>query len=200
MSEMEYIVADLQRRLANMIRRGKVHSVDFAQTPPRVRVEYAEGAITAWLPFISARQSVASASTWQPLAVGEGVMIFSESGDLALGIVLPSIPDATNTPPSNSPDEHITKYSDGTLIKYDRAAHALTVDVVGPVSLTASDSVDLVCKTAKVTASGQASITAAKIHLNDESGAGGAVTNQCVCAFTGQPHADVSKIVFIGKE
>ncbi|ENB2053111.1 phage baseplate assembly protein V, partial [Vibrio fluvialis] len=63
MSDLDFIVRDLQRRLANMIRRGKVHSVDFTQTPPRVRVDYGvnndngQPAITDWLPWISGRAS-----------------------------------------------------------------------------------------------------------------------------------------------
>ena len=40
MSEIDFIVRDLQRRLANMIRRGTIHSVDFESNPPLVKVEY----------------------------------------------------------------------------------------------------------------------------------------------------------------
>ncbi len=189
MSDIDLIISDMQRRLANMIRRGKVHSVDFSQTPPRVCVEYAEGAVTGWLPFTGSRQSVASKSTWEPLAIGEGVVIFSESGELALGVVMPSVPDATNFPPSVSPNEHVTKYEDGTLIKYDRAAHKLTVDVVGDVLLKASGGVG-------VEAGGDVTVSGSKIKLNNGSGA---VTGDCMCAFTGKPHADISSVVLIGK-
>jgi phage baseplate assembly protein V len=204
MSDIDLIISDMQRRLANMIRRGKVHSVDFSQTPPRVCVEYAEGAVTGWLPFTGSRQSVASKSTWEPLAIGEGVVIFSESGELALGVVMPSVPDATNFPPSVSPNEHVTKYEDGTLIKYDRAAHKLTVDVVGDVLLKSGKTVNVDCKDASVKASGgvgveaggDVTVSGSKIKLNNGSGA---VTGDCMCAFTGKPHADISSVVLIGK-
>jgi phage baseplate assembly protein V len=204
MSEMDYIVRDLQRRLANMIRRGKVHSVDFSQTPPRVRVEYAKGAVTGWLPFVSSRQSVDSKSTWEPLAIGEGVLIVSESGELSMGVVMPSVPDATNVPPSTSPNEHVTKYSDGTMIKYDRAVGKLTIDVVSDVELIAANKVSVQCSSADVNASANVTVTAGGDVLADGSniklnGGAGVVTGACICPFTGSPHSDKSSTVFAGK-
>ncbi|WP_273859588.1 phage baseplate assembly protein V [Photobacterium sp. GSS17] len=141
MSELNYIVRDLQRRMANMIRRGRVHSVDFTQLPPRVRVEYAKGAVTAWLPWVSGRASKSSRSDWEPLAVGEQVIILSESGELAAGVVIPSLADASSPVPSTSPDEHVSRYTDGTEIKYNRAEHKLTI------SLGSDGNAELNCKT-----------------------------------------------------
>ncbi|WP_417536830.1 phage baseplate assembly protein V [Methylophaga sp.] len=186
--QIELIVSDMQRRLSNMIKRGKVHSVDFSQTPPRVKVEYEAGAITAWLPFVSSRQSIISKSKWEPLSVGEGVMVFSESGDMSLGVVFPATADGTNVPPSTSPDEHVTKYSDGSLVKYDRSSHQLTVNVVGAISVS--------CKSADVTASGDVTVDASQIKLNKGVGV---VTGECICPFTGSPHADISTTVLAGK-
>ncbi len=159
MNDLDYIVRDLQRRLANMIRRGKIQSVDFSQTPPRVRVEYAKGVVTGWLPFVGSRQSVSSKSTWEPLAVGEGVMIFSESGELSMGVVMPSVPDATNVPPSTSPNEHVTKYSDGTMIKYDRESSRLSLSVVGSVDIKAGSDIS-------IEAVGDMKFKAARIDIN----------------------------------
>lgn len=200
MNDLELIVSDLQRRVANMVRRGKVQSVDFSQTPPRVRVECAGGAVTGWLPFIHSRQSVGAKSVWDPLAVGEGVMIISESGDLSLGVVIPSVGNATNAPPSTSVNEHVTKYADGTIIKYDRSAHKLSVDVVGPVSLTASGAVDLSCESATIEASGDVSVTSQSVKLNSDTALSGVVTGECICALTGKPHLDKSSIIFAAKD
>lgn len=125
----DYILRDLQRRLANVVRRGRVHSVDFEQVPPRVKVEYAVNAITAWLPYISMRAS-ADCSTWEPLSIGEQVVILSEGGDLACGIAVPSIHYNDALPPSVDPNEHVTLYSDGTTISYNRESHLLKI-VVG---------------------------------------------------------------------
>lgn len=141
MSDLNYIVRDLQRRLANMIRRGRVHSVDFEQSPPRVKVEYEKDAVTGWLPWISGRESSQHRTDWEPLAVGEQVIILSESGELSAGVVLPSLPDATSPVPSTSPDEHVSRYEDGTMFIYNRKTHTLTIDVQGDVNFHATGNV-----------------------------------------------------------
>ncbi|MFA0194476.1 phage baseplate assembly protein V [Vibrio artabrorum] len=135
MSDLPYIVRDLQRRMANMIRRGRVHSVDFEQSPPRVKVEYEKGAVTGWLPWISGRESNKHRTDWEPLAIGEQVIILSESGELSSGVVLPSLPDATSPVPSTSPDEHVSRYEDGTTFTYNRKTHTLSIDVQGDANL-----------------------------------------------------------------
>lgn len=141
MSDLNYIVRDLQRRMANMIRRGRVHSVDFEQSPPRVKVEYEKGAVTGWLPWISGRESNKHRTDWEPLAIGEQVIILSESGELSAGVVLPSLPDATSPVPSTSPDEHVSRYEDGTTFTYNRKTHTLTIDVQGDVNFHATGNV-----------------------------------------------------------
>ncbi|MGL1344952.1 phage baseplate assembly protein V [Vibrio parahaemolyticus] len=141
MSDLNYIVRDLQRRMANMIRRGRVHSVDFEQSPPRVKVEYEKGAVTGWLPWISGRESNKHRTDWEPLAIGEQVIILSESGELSAGVVLPSLPDATSPVPSTSPDEHVSRYEDGTTFTYNRKTHTLTIDVQGDVSFHSTGNV-----------------------------------------------------------
>ncbi|MDW2310628.1 phage baseplate assembly protein V [Vibrio sp. 1075] len=135
MSDFPYIVRDLQRRMANMIRRGRVHSVDFEQSPPRVKVEYEKNAVTGWLPWISGRESNQHRTDWEPLAIGEQVIILSESGELSAGVVLPSLPDATSPVPSTSPDEHVSRYEDGTTFTYNRKTHTLSIDVQGDANL-----------------------------------------------------------------
>ncbi|MDW1616821.1 phage baseplate assembly protein V [Vibrio sp. Vb2853] len=127
--------------MANMIRRGRVHSVDFEQSPPRVKVEYEKNAVTGWLPWISGRESNQHRTDWEPLAIGEQVIILSESGDLSAGVVLPSLPDATSPVPSTSPDEHVSRYEDGTTFIYNRKTHTLTIDVQGDVNFHATGNV-----------------------------------------------------------
>ncbi|WP_172562486.1 phage baseplate assembly protein V [Vibrio furnissii] len=141
MSDLNYIVRDLQRRMANMIRRGRVHSVDFEQSPPRIKVEYEKNAVTGWLPWISGRESNKHRTDWEPLAIGEQVIILSESGELSSGVVIPSLPDATSPVPSTSPDEHVSRYEDGTTFIYNRKTHTLTIDVQGDVNFHATGNV-----------------------------------------------------------
>ncbi|MBY8066964.1 phage baseplate assembly protein V [Vibrio fluvialis] len=195
MNDLNFIVRDLQRRLANMIRRGKVHSVDFTQTPPRVRVDYGvnnateQPAITDWLPWISGRAST-SRVDWEPLSVGEQVLILSESGELSSGVVVPAIASANNAVPSTSPDEHVTRYNDGTTFTYNRKTHTLSIDVNGgDVVIHATGNI-------KAKADGHVLADGTTVKLN---GGAGVVTGACICPLTGKPHADVSQVVFAGK-
>lgn len=155
MSDLNYIVRDLQRRMANMIRRGRVHSVDFEQSPPRVKVEYEKDAVTGWLPWISGRESSKHRTDWEPLAVGEQVIILSESGELSAGVVIPSLPDSSNPVPSTSPDEHVSRYEDGTTFTYNRKTHTLSIDVQGDAILHTTGNVTANIK-------GTADVTVAK--------------------------------------
>lgn len=132
----DYILNDLQRRLTNLIRRGRVHSVDFSKMPPRVKVEYSQGAVTAWLPFVSLSAGL-SCTTWNPLSIGEQVIILAESGDLNCGIVVPAIHCADNPPPSVDPNAHMIKFSDGTQVDYNRENNKLIISCVGDVEITA---------------------------------------------------------------
>lgn len=163
-----------------MVRRGKIHSVDFSQSPPRVRVQYSDKAITSWLPFLITNVDE-NRQDWQPITVGTSVVLLSESGDLNNAVVLSSIPNADYVPPSTSPDEHVTKYSDGTTVTYNFKDHKLLVDVKGEVN---------------VQATGDIIADAKQIKLN---GGTGVVTGECICAFTGNVHSDISVKVIAGK-
>lgn len=201
-SDMDYIVRDLQRRLANMIRRGIVHSVDFDARPPRLRVEYAKDAISGWLPWVAGR--VGHAASWEPIKIGEPVLILSESGEMSAGVVVPSFPGVDMPMPDQDSNKHVTKYEDGTTITYDRAAGKLTLDVVKDISIIAADSISVQCTSADVNATENVTVTAGGDVLADGSniklnGGAGVVTGACICPFTGSPHSDTSSTVFAGK-
>jgi phage baseplate assembly protein V len=133
-----YLINDLQKRLANTIKRGRVNSVDFESIPPLVKVEIEENVITNWMPFVTGRASAAGVSDWQPLAVNEQVIMICDSGDFNNGVVIASLPDQTNPPPDKNPNLHVTKYSDGTIVSYDTEAHLMTAVIAeeGNVNLT----------------------------------------------------------------
>lgn len=121
MSEIE---GDLQRRLANIVRRGVIHSVNHDGIP-KCRVDLGD-IVTTWLPLC---QSFAGANRADsnPYAVGDAVTVLSEAGELNNGRVFPGWNTGGLPVPEGSDSEHITRYGDGTEIRYDRAAHALTI-------------------------------------------------------------------------
>ena len=122
---VEQMLSELQRRLANVVRKGKVHSVQL--NPPRCRVEVQPGVVTTWLPWSHGR--AANSRDWEPISVGEQVVVLSESGELNNGVVIAGLHTAANPSPSFDPDQHVTEYDDGTRVVYDRKAHALTVTI-----------------------------------------------------------------------
>jgi phage baseplate assembly protein gpV len=78
-----FAFSDLCRRVANLIRIGKVAEVNGAQ----VKVRIGE-VITGWLQIIS---MAGDTSVWIPITVGEQVAVFSPYGEMAQSFVIRSI-------------------------------------------------------------------------------------------------------------
>ncbi|PHI44569.1 baseplate assembly protein [Serratia marcescens] len=121
---MSQDMGDLARRVANMIRRGVVQSVKHGPQP-QCRVEIGD-ITTTWLPVCQPSSSANRADS-NPIAVGDAVTVISEAGDLNNGRVFPGWNTGKMPVPDGSESEHVTRYSDGTEIRYDRDAHALKI-------------------------------------------------------------------------
>jgi phage baseplate assembly protein V len=80
-------VTDLQQRLANLMRVGRVHSIDLAGA--RLRVAFGkDGAnVSGWVPWMTSRAGVTR--EWNPPAVGEQVVLMSPSGQDNSGFAMP---------------------------------------------------------------------------------------------------------------
>lgn len=103
--------AELQRRLANLFRVGKVSEVN--RTTGRVKVQF-DGVTTPWLPWQTARAG--SVKNWSPPAVGEQVCIVSPMGELGAGFVMAGAInyDAKAAPDNRENVERIDLPSGGT--------------------------------------------------------------------------------------
>ncbi|MDD5175749.1 MAG: phage baseplate assembly protein V [Sterolibacterium sp.] len=131
-------IAELSRRLENLIRIGTVAEVDLAAR--RVRVDTGS-LLTDWLKWKTARAG--TTRTWSPPTVGEQVMILSPSGELANGIVTPSIFCDDLDAPSGDGDLHVAEFPDGARIAYDHAGGALTATGIQTALIQAAVSVTL---------------------------------------------------------
>lgn len=80
---MSAALADMQRRLANLFRVGRITEVDRAKG--RVKVSF-HGVTSPWLPWQTARAG--AVKNWSPPAVGEQVCVVSPSGELGSGFVM----------------------------------------------------------------------------------------------------------------
>ena len=85
--DMSAEITDLQQRLTNLIRVGKVHSVDHANA--RLRVSFGkDGAnVSGWVPWMTSRAG--ATREWNPPAVGEQVTLMNPSGQDNSGFTLP---------------------------------------------------------------------------------------------------------------
>ncbi|WP_434361058.1 phage baseplate assembly protein V [Parasalinivibrio latis] len=115
-------LAELERRLANLLMTGQVADVDY----PSGYVKVAAGALTTtWLPWVTHRAGP-DVSFWAP-EVGEQVMVLSPCGEPELGVVLPAI--YQNLYPHTDQRETVKRvqFADGADMSYDRARHALAI-------------------------------------------------------------------------
>lgn len=146
-------IADLRRRLDNMIRLGTIAEIDHAKTLCRVK----SGAIlTGWLPFFTRRAG--STSEWDPVSVDEQCAVFSPSGDLAQGAVLVGLYSDANPPNSNSPDVHRVDWANGDYVEHNAATGAYSLKLTGHVQIDAA-SLNIQC-------SGPVKINGSRVDLN----------------------------------
>ncbi|MBP1128439.1 MULTISPECIES: phage baseplate assembly protein V [Pseudomonas] len=134
-------LAALSRLLENLIRFGVIAAVQME--PPRVQVT--TGTLTtAWLPWLALRAG--SDREWDPPTLGEQVILFSPSGQLANGIVVTGV--FSDHIPANGNREglHRRTYADGTVIEYDSVAHHLNATLAdgGTTNLISTGGINLV--------------------------------------------------------
>ena len=90
-------IGDIQRRMANLFRVGKVAEVD--RGAGRVKVQFGD-ALTAWLPWMTGRAG--AVKDWNPPSVGEQVCVCSPMGEIEAGFIMPgSINSTANAAPTS---------------------------------------------------------------------------------------------------
>lgn len=134
---MSFATADIERRLANLIKVGTVEEVDHDKKLARVRFG---GNLTTYLPWAVHRAG--GDRTWWPHEVGEQVVVLSPSGDLTQGIILFSLYSSSAPAPSSTPGVDRREYKDGAVIQYDRNTHELTASIPGNASITATGNIE----------------------------------------------------------
>lgn len=80
-------LTDLQQRLANLIRVGRVHSVDHEAARLRVAFGKDNANVSGWIPWMASRAG--ATREWNPPAVGEQVAMMNPSGQEGAGFALP---------------------------------------------------------------------------------------------------------------
>ncbi|HWL51345.1 MAG TPA: phage baseplate assembly protein V [Chthoniobacteraceae bacterium] len=117
-------IGELERRLGNIVRPGKVVEADY----PKARVKVQIGAnVTAWLPWITSRAG--GDQSWHAPEVGEQVVVISPVGEFSTGYVLPGVYQNDYPAPADAETVSRIKYADGAVIEYNRADHVLSANL-----------------------------------------------------------------------
>lgn len=138
--------ADLARRLESLIRTGTISAVQLK--PLRVRVS-SGGLSSNWLSCITLRAG--TTQDWDPPTVNEQCVIFSPSGDPALGLVLVGLNSDSIPSPSDNPDECLRVYPDGARILYNHKTGALEVSGIKSALLQAAEKCVIDCPKVETT-------------------------------------------------
>ena len=139
---------ELDRRLANVVRVGTIKELDEANA--RAKVDLGD-LTTDWLPWATGRSG--GNRSWDAHEVGEQVLLFAPSGELAAAVVMGSIPQDAYPAPASSKDRTRYQWADGAFQDYDRAGHHYVLDIPtdGDITLHVGAST-LVLKNGEITA------------------------------------------------
>jgi phage baseplate assembly protein V len=131
---------DIPRLVGDLMRLGTIESVAHAQGTCRMRIG---DIVTGDLPWLAGRAG--AVSIWSPPTVGEQCMLLCPEGDHEAGLVLPGLFSSTNPAAGTDADSVVIKFADGTLLRYDLAAHALeaTIAAGGTVAIDAPGGVSI---------------------------------------------------------
>ncbi|BET37279.1 phage baseplate assembly protein V [Wolbachia pipientis] len=135
MLENNFAIAELQRKVANIIRIGVVKEVDYEKA--KVRVKIGE-ILTDWVPWITSKAG--KDRNWSSPGIDEQVVVFSPFGELSLGVVLGGIYQKKYPAPENKKEINSMKFQDGTRLLYDKGKHHLEIEVVDKITLKAGGS------------------------------------------------------------
>jgi phage baseplate assembly protein V len=153
-------------RLSNQLRLGTIAEVDLAQA--RCRVQTGE-LVTDFLPWFVV--AAGNLITWSAPRAGEQVFVLSPEGDTVGGVVLRGLYSDAFPAPSASADEHLVRFPDGAVIRYDSAAHQLQAQLPGggKAQITASGGVTI---DGPVTINGDVTVNGKVTSSTDVIGAG----------------------------
>lgn len=115
-------LADLRRRLANLIRIGTISQVNYKNATARVQIGQIE---TTWLPWLLRD---GEDKVWHGVDLKEQVLVLSPSGDLNQGLIVPSI---YKEPISDDGNLFKMRFMDGSVLSFNRKNGDLIADITG---------------------------------------------------------------------
>ena len=136
--DVAYRLAELERKMANLLTIGTVSEADYEQS--LVRVE-AGDLVTGWVPWLT--QRAGKTVSYSAPEISEQVILLAPGGELSRAIALPALYQDVHPAQGASSDEHSVTFADGARVAYDAAKGALTVNVTdsGHVEIVTGEAV-----------------------------------------------------------
>lgn len=123
---LERKVEDMYSRLMNIIRVGRV---TLQESKSRVRVEFEDrDSIQSYSLLVISKGSKDDKDYWMPTIDEPVLCLFLPIGIEQGFVVGPYYPDDLESPETSFDRRSIT-FKDGTVVRYDKAAHAMSVDI-----------------------------------------------------------------------
>ncbi len=155
----------LPQQVNNLLRDGVVTEVDHQRQLCRISSGETHTDFIPWL--VSA---AGGTIVWAPPSIGEQVKLLCTDGDLANAVVLRGLYSSQYPAPSTDPDIVLSQFSDGAVVSYNAATHALAavlpaggtvtvqadggVTITGPVTIVGDTEI-----TGQVTVNGKAVVS-----------------------------------------
>lgn len=138
-----YNVAELTRRLHNMIQITTVTETDESNRVFRVRLEDEDSAELPWPAEVGR-----NFRRWRPLRIGQQVVIASPGGDPAQAVMIgelyaPQGETVAIETPADPADLDVIEFDDGTVLQYDSGAHVLSVSTAGDTVINVKGNADV---------------------------------------------------------
>jgi len=158
-------ITELERRVRNQLRTGRVAEVDYQNA--RVKVIDEDGdqhkLTTAWLPWAEVGGQIKS---WNPPVKDQQVIVVSPSGEVGQGVVLPAAFSDHHPQPSTSGSEQLVTFGETTVRLTEGEARIISPKIVleGDVHL-GGDSGKLVHRKGDLDSDGDAAVgSASKVY------------------------------------
>lgn len=122
---------------------GEVSAVDYKTCQIRVRLDDRDGVESYWL---HVPQRNTQGTQRRPLMpeLGEQVAVLLDADGVG-GVYLGGIYSTAEPPPVVDEDTDYVRFSDGTTLTYDRAAHVMALDCVGATTLKCAKNLIVEC-------------------------------------------------------
>ena len=133
LKELQERVSLLEERLNNLVKVGRVVSVNPKKATARVEFEDRDRTVSWEIPVLH-NHTHSDKTYWMP-RIGELVYVITPSLGEGLGVIIGSSYNSQDPPPES--DGNIVKilFEDGTTILYDKRNHKLYIHSVGDIEI-----------------------------------------------------------------